>query len=220
MQAAMFLNKKKQTGNTVLLMHFDGTEGGTTFSDAAKPSRTFTPTGATTTAAQTKFGGTSLYVDGVSGSRLLTPDSTELKLATEWTIEFWTYQLTIGSNTWLFGKNTIGSASCLKTYNGTLYMEPDSGSQLTVATSVMKVNQWQHYAMVNHSGWWYLYIDGVAQIAAANASTMGNNIASLVLGGSAFDGSTSKGYYQEFRISRVARYLSGFTPPASRFTLD
>lgn len=223
MLASMLLNKKKAAfGNTVMLLHFDGTNGGTSFTDDASPSRVLTPSAAVTSSTQTLFGGTSLYTNGQSGSRLYTASAPELKLTTEWTIEFFVYLVSIASNTWLFGKNTIGSASCLKTYNGTLYLEPDDGTQITCPTSAMKSGQWQHYAIVNHSGWYYLYLGGVLQASKAvtGAATMGNNTAALSIGGSSFDTSTSNAYFQEFRISKIPRYLSNFTPPTARFTLD
>src|SRR3990167_5305793 len=74
----------------VLMLHMDGTDGATTFTDSSDNAKTMTAVGnAQIDTAQSKFGGASGLFDG-TGDWLTTPDSTDWDLGTgDFTIDFW-----------------------------------------------------------------------------------------------------------------------------------
>ena len=74
---------------TVLLLHCDGTDGATTFTDSSDTSHTVTANGnAQIDTDQSKFGGASGLFDG-TGDYLSIPDSADWDFGTgDWTIDF------------------------------------------------------------------------------------------------------------------------------------
>ena len=92
--------------NTKLLLHCDGTNGGTTFTDSSGSSHTVTANGgANTSTAQKKFGTASAYFDG-TGDFLQSADSPDWDLSGDFTWEMWIRPATI---------NTGGDAHYLMT---------------------------------------------------------------------------------------------------------
>lgn len=87
------------TGTTVLLLHFDGSDASTTFTDSSSFSRTVTPAGnAQIDTAQSVFGGASGLFDG-TGDNLSIPTSTDFDLGTgAWTMEFRVRHSAISAN--------------------------------------------------------------------------------------------------------------------------
>ena len=78
--------------NVSLLMHMDGTNGGTTFTDNSNYALSVTPTNATTSTTQVKFGTASAYFNG--SAYLTMPTTSQFAFGTgDFTIEFWGYRL-------------------------------------------------------------------------------------------------------------------------------
>ena len=86
-----------QWGDKVkLLLHGDGVQGSTTFTDVCD--HTVTPVGdAKISTAQTKTGGSVMVFDG-SGDHLIIPSSVDFDLGTVYTVECWVYANSISSN--------------------------------------------------------------------------------------------------------------------------
>ena len=91
---------------TLALLHFDGANNSTVFTDSSPFNQnvsvvTGTPKIST---AMSKFGGSSLYLDGSSSIKI--PDNANLNLGTGvFTIEFWFYLLSLPSDSaWLLHK--------------------------------------------------------------------------------------------------------------------
>ena len=85
--------------NTVLLMHMDGTNGGTTFTDSSTTPHTVTANGgANTSTAQFKFGTASCHMDG-TGDYLTIPDSPDWNLDGDYTIEMWIRPAAVNAGT-------------------------------------------------------------------------------------------------------------------------
>lgn len=87
-----------------------------------------------------------------------------------------------------------------------------------LATTVVAINTWYHFAVVRSSTQYRFFVNGVEQnsvTSALNITSAAFN--SFILGNSA---STYNGYIDEFRLSNVARYTAGFTPTSTAFSLD
>lgn len=87
------------------------------------------------------------------------------------------------------------------------------------------VNTWYHVAVVRHFGVIKLYVDGVSQGVYNIESDFGDSLPTIIGAivsttpppaySNGFDG-----WIDEFRISRVPRYLEDFTPSAAAFSTD
>ena len=205
---------------TVLLLHFDGTEGSTTFTDSSPFNQTVSVVTGTPkiSTAMSKFGGSSLYLDGSSSIKI--PNNANLNLGTGvFTIEFWFYLLSLPSSDALFlhkmgtPQQIIAISSGKKVYSGFFY-----GSILS--TTVITAGTWYHVAVVRETenGIIKQYINGVNE---GIMSTLGSvdNTGDLAIG-SWFNGGSNRvtGYIDEFRIRKEAVYTGNFTPPTAPFT--
>ena len=236
------LDKIKATGTTVgdvyfpqtkLLLPFDGTNGATTTSDLSNSNHTPTFAGnAQISTAQSKFGGSSLYLDG--------SDQVDLGSSSDWnwptpsgasgdfTIEFWhrrtattnwgTFFSTenvsyggIGTAGFIFGYDSNNNK--LAWYDGTWYYA-SNGSNTTLA-----VDTWYHIAAVRYGSTTKLYLNGVEELSFTDSGSYGT--AKLWLGGrgpeppASFTGMV-EGYIDDVRIIKgVARYTSNFTAPTT-----
>ena len=165
-----------------------------------------------------KFGGSSLYLDGSSSIKI--PNNANLNLGTGvFTIEFWFYLLSLPSSDALFlhkmGTHqqiiAIGSPSG-KVYSGFLY-------GTIMSTTVITAGTWYHFAVVRETenGIIKQYINGVGEGTMSMLGSV-DNAGDLAIG-SQFSGSNRvTGYIDEFRIRKEAVYTTNFTPPTAPFT--
>jgi hypothetical protein len=216
---------------TAMLLRFDGINGSTILHDQAYPSRVLNANApAAISTAQSLWGGSSLAALA-AGANVTTADSAELRLTSDFTLEFDQYLLANNAVQVLAMKapDNASSGGRIQMYSdGTLvvYADQDAitpGSQtLTVAANKLVLNQWQHIALVSKAGVWTLYVDGVPQATAtATGKTWGNNAGMLSIGGNPFvTTAPAQAYLEEFRISNVARYSALFTPITDQFYVD
>lgn len=212
-----------EDADTKLLLHMNGTNGSTAFTDASLSSHPTSVVGAQISTVQYKFGGAS----GLFGaSKYLTiPYTSDFDLSSgDWTMECWFYANSF-SPQFILCKDTYGSNFdwCIFIVSSTqiaIYTN-GTGSNLTVTVPTMSVGTWYHVAIVNSGGTNKIYLDGTSygsntmSITNANTSTMTVGCASWNNPQAFFDG-----YVDEVRISKgVARYTSNFSPPVSEFAM-
>ena len=164
------LDQFKITGSTVgdvyfpqtkLLLPLDGSNGATTTSDSSNSNHTITFAGnAQISTAQSKFGGSSLYLDG-SGDEIDLGSSSDWNWPTpsgasgDFTIEFW-HRRTATTNWGSFFStyNAIGSAGFVFGYSGTTnklawynsaWVYASNGGNTTLA-----VDTWYHIVAVRY----------------------------------------------------------------------
>ena len=209
-----------------LLLHCNGANGSTTFTDNSKNNITVTVNGnSQISTAQSKFGGASGLFDG-SGDYLYVPVSSIQVLGNTWTIECW-YQAISRSNTY----PTIISVSD-NSYAGTIVLFDRHGSASTkfsfaVANAGAIVNgttnvsngTWYHLALVSNNGVVTMYVNGVSE---ASQSSTTNSANKQIYIGANFDYASYptylNGYIDELRITKgIARYTTNFTPQTSEF---
>lgn len=226
---------------TVLLAHFDGTQGSTTFTDSSTYTHALTANGsAHISTTQSKFGGSSLKLDG-TGDYVTSPDSADWFLGTgSFTIDWWGYQGTT-TNQVVFGQYVNGtnwwgavvspvpntSNACL-TIGGLNAGSWDINISCTSSTAGNPTNTWNHYAIVridsgNSSASWRFFINGVSKTLSLNVGAWNGQLRNYT--GSAYIGTLMgnfaadyNGYIDELRVSKgIARWTSDFTPPTSAY---
>jgi hypothetical protein len=212
--------------NVSLLLHMDGTDGSTTFTDSSKNAFSVTANGnAQIDDAQSKFGGAAALFDG-NGDFLSIANDAALGLASgDCTIEAWVYWS--GSNSTGTVLDKDGQAGSFNPqYNISLnnasrlavYLGPTSLQTLTSNTN-LPTSTWVHIAFVRNGTRVALYQGGAVVASATQTATMSNATRALRIGHQANTGTASywNGSIDELRITKACRYQSAFTPPTRPF---
>lgn len=212
--------------SVVSLLHFDGTNGSTTFTDVK--GKTWTGQGnAQISTGRSKWGTASLLLDG-TGDYLVGPSSADWQTGTNnFTVEGWVY---ITSN----GDRPI--ASCAQASSGTagggwnFYATHTNGSAkmrfFDVVSStgingatVVTTNAWHHVAVTRSGNTFRLFLDGVLDGSGTITSAY-NNLTTMLIGAARGPSPTQmfQGSIDDFRFTKgVARYTANFTPSTSAF---
>jgi hypothetical protein len=212
----------------VLLLHFDGADGSTTITDSSQAGTVVTVNSdAQIDTAQSKFGGSSLLVngtnDGISIPGLFNPN------AVDWVVEFWyRSSATPESGGMLFKtEDSDGYTAVALIQTGAttvrLYLDSNTtaGWAYTSSSFTITANTWQHYMIRRNAefGITNLFIDGVWKLGTT--TTLYNaSAATWIFGGKSSGTSSSvKGHFDEIRITNgVTRYATiEFTPPTTAF---
>jgi hypothetical protein len=168
-------------------------------------------------AAQSKFGGYSLYAPaGGSGSWFLDWHQDFLMGVLDWTVECWAYRLSNaavgtlmtlpGSTTFKFSVGTDGLIDVA------FYSAGGSASANNIAT--FPLSSWEHVAVQRRGGNFEVYLSGdlvnTTAVPGGSSADQGATAAMYV--------GRESGYIDEFRVVRgVAVYSDGYTPPSTQF---
>ena len=214
--------------NVSLLLHGDGTNGSTTFTDNSPSPKTLTVLGnAQISTTQKKYGTGSMKFDG-SGDYARTPSSTALQFGTgDLTAECWVYRTAVGNLPGFFqiSTNTNGLQSSATntiaagiTTGGTeVVMYAKNAFNVSASAAGTALNTWIHFAVVRSSGTTKLYVNGTAVITVASDTTNYTGTY-LAVGGLYSTNNLLTGYIDDLRITKgVARYTADFTPPTQAF---
>lgn len=224
--------------NTKLLLHMNGTDASTFFEDdngVRAESSLVGLGGADIDTAQSKFGGTSFYVDGTGGDGVLAylPSN-----PTAITVEGWyKFDGIPSSKSCMFAHNRAstgyGAREWFLTYNyvlndWSLNMKDDTSTTVTRINSTANDHEdtnWHHMAIcMEIGGYARLFIDGDLEEEVDISGytftdwTSGNN--NIWLGHWYASSNNHECYYDEFRISDSIRYTTSFTAPTAPFTND
>jgi hypothetical protein len=212
--------------SVALLLHMDGADASTTFTDVK--GNAFTANGnAQIDTADFKFGGASGLFDG-TGDYADTPDSATFSTGTsDFTIEAWVKKAADGALQYFCGQgsaagvdraNSIGfSAANLFFYSDEVLFIGTIG-----ATTFTVADGWMHVALVRDGTNIRVYKNGVeAGVQAVGASAAQNSASKFAVGRlGEFASNTANGWIDDFRFTNgVCRYPSGttFTPPTRAF---
>jgi hypothetical protein len=230
-----------ESGNdtyTKVLLHFDGTDAGTTITDSnvGGSAHTWTAAGnANTDTAIKKFGTASLLCDG-TGDWVTTPDHADFNLGSgDFTVDCW-FNCTAagGTERYIAGQtDNSASASTISFYilrtaanviSAVASTGPASGITLTGTTQFTDAlnTGWHHVALVRSGDVATLYIDGVAEDSDAMVGTVidsSNDLGVGVIGEIGNNGWT--GSIDEFRISvGIARWTADFNVELAPYGAD
>lgn len=201
------------------LLHMDGVNGGTTFTDSSRYTRASVAYGAAqTSSTQSKFGNSSGYF--TTNSHIRTTPIAELQLNGDFTLETFVYPNTSSDmmlassastqNTQIFRLNENATGR-LSLYDGSAYVFNSLSAGITA-------NSWQHIAYARIGTVTRAFRNGV--VVGTNTTWSGTLRCDII--GSGFYSSSganwANAYIDEFRVTKgVCRYTANFTPPGSAF---
>jgi len=212
-----------------LLLHMDGANNSTVFTDNSASHKAVTTKGtAKISTAQSKFGGSAGYFDGTNSYLSITDIATFNPSAGDYTVELYaraTGPLTGqsrdllaqsdsggGYTPFIFRHSTAGNWA-MGIYNGSAYQSIDGGP--------ITLNQWVHLAMVKSGTTIIFYVDGVSKgsFTIANGGLLSTLSEPMSIGRlGSYNGNYFTGYIDELRVTKgVARYTANFTPPTQAF---
>jgi hypothetical protein len=205
--------------NVQLLLHCNGTDGSTTFTDVK--GHTVTPVGnAQIDTAQSKFDGASYLGDG-SGDYLSITDAGYIE-GNDYTAEFWVR----GNNAAARGLFSCGSAPWHTTIGldggGKIDVRLWTGSAtigITGTTTVYTGGSWHHIALVQSGSTLTLYVNGVREGTPITSGlpSVSTDLFRFGAGISYWTGSHN-GWLDDIRFTKgIARYTTNFTPPTAAF---
>ena len=209
-----------------LLLHMDGAEGSTTFTDNSPTPKTVTASGsAAISTAQSKFGGASL---GLTGGFLSVANSADFDTATgDFTVEFWLRPTSLAAAAILFNKaNATGAGypyqAYVTTWGGLAFRSYNAvGAELfTIATAggLVAVGTWTHLAFVRFGSTFTVYVKGVASGSATYSGYLPTHVFPMSIGAYSNGDAPFSGHIDEFRFTKgAARYTANFTPPTEAF---
>lgn len=216
--------------STKVLLHFDGSDAGTTITDSNSggSAHTWTAAGnANTDTAQSKWGGTSLACDG-TGDWVTTADHADFTLGSgAWTVDFWfRCTATTGSV-----EQLCGQCNSTPDNSSTSFRIGRNASDVIVAIACVSTTAytvtgtttfndatntgWHHCAFVRTGDILRLFIDGVQEGGDVAITGTVNDSSSALRVGAAGEvtGDPWTGWIEEFRLSSTARWTDDFTAP-------
>lgn len=211
---------------TVSLLHCDGVDTSTTFSDsAAGGTHTWTAFGnAQVDTAEAKFGGSALF-DG-SGDYVSTPDSVDWTFGSgDWTVDLW-FNRSGGDGTFrrlLANTNATGTDWTIRISLSDTNVVQATGNGLlwlVAGTTTITTTGWHHVAVVRTGNTIKLFVDGVQEGGDQATSGAASDSAGAMTVGRNGDVNTGfwTGWLDEIRISKgVARWTANFTPPIAPY---
>jgi hypothetical protein len=209
--------------NVSLLLHCDGTNGSTTFTDNSLSAHAVTPVGNTqVSTTQSKFGGASAYFDG-TGDYITTPSSSDFTMGSgDFTLETFIRPDAVGIEQLICGRVDSGFAtqSIRLTLNADHTVKCDvDGSHQAMSSITLSAATWYHLAFVRNGTSGKLYIDGVNSGTCTISGSISDSSAAFSIGRAGeYNGNIYKGFVDEFRLTKgIARYTANFTPPTVAF---
>jgi hypothetical protein len=224
-----------------LLMHMDGANDGTVFTDSSLDGLTVTRAGTPVTkTAEKKFGTASCYLAGTTDwLKLPASDNWSFDASQDFTVECWvkwstqaSYVGVISSKTeissvyngWSLRTDQAG-ANAILSFN--FYNNAGSATFTCMGTSNIGDGSWHHIAATRASNTVRVFVDGIQE----NSGTYSGAIHGTSSGGyglqigmdylNATGSGPMHGYVDEVRIVRgEAKYTASFTEPTSAFTLE
>jgi len=210
---------------TKLMLHMDGSNGGTTFTDSEITPKTITPTSTTTSTAQVKFGTASGLFNGTTS--FLTVDSDFIStgnINSLFSVDFWCFLNSTASRMAVVYQNNgqragdliidISSASVRAIrYTGT-----GTNVKFASATATISTGAWHHiYIGWQAGGSIYFALDGVIESIVQSSTTFSVPSSAIRIGN---DSQVFyNGYMDELRVSDgINRWTSNFIPPTSAYT--
>ena len=217
--------------NVTCLIHFDGANGGTTFTDSSGNCTITGNANAQTTTSEVKYGTASLNCNVAPAYVYVSSATTGvMDFGTgDFTIECWMYRTLDGSRDFVCDsrQNTgnDGSFFLRVDTDNKLEWAANNISNIAKSTNTVPTNQWVHLAVAREGTDIRLFIDGNLEDTSTLSSSLVDDtngtyppiIATTgFLWGANFP--ALNGYMDDLRITKgVARYNANFTPPTEPF---
>jgi len=231
---------ERNSSGEVLLLHLDGTDTSTTFTDSSVlGGHTFTAGGgAQLDTAKAKFGSSSLLLNGTDAFIKLATHSQDFAfLRGDFTLDFWLWRFTAGASHVLFdcrpvsftggdsgpGAVPIAFLQLSLLADNTLQLFVDQSGRIN-GTTALTTGQWYHVALTRSGNDHRLFLDGVQEGYTYTADwdyhcAFGRpyfGASSFIEAGQAF----TDGWMDEIRVLRgQAAWTANFTPPTAAYSV-
>ena len=205
---------------------------------AAPASISITSTRYTTSVTQSKFDGTSAYSDGSAGNQLYVTNWDSSGITTEFTWESWVYFTSVTAENYAM-LYMNGASSATQDYRQVYCSFSGAGAEanrLYVAlgqsgaasflffAQTWAINTWYHVAVSRDSSSNIRAFVNGTQIGTTQNNTRAwtsqSATDSFTIGRFRTDVYRLRGYLDEYRISKTARYTANFTAPTTPFVND
>lgn len=218
--------------NAFCMLHFDGANGSTTITDnnGAGVSRAWsTFNGSTISTAQSKFGGSSGLTNGSNNGFAVSP-ATMQNTTNDFTYDCWIYMTTgNGTRRYVFGMHAVTTGNgghvgleinASNILRGTVFSGPTTFADVLGATA-LSLNTWYHIALVRSGNSVQWYLNGIADgaaVAFSGAVAAPSGTTCIIGRPGDLNQFYFGGHIDEFRWSKVARWLGNFQPPVRAYS--
>jgi len=212
-----------------LLLHMDGSNGSTTFTDSSSSALTVTANGgAQISTSQYKWNGASGTFNGSSAYLELADTSNQLLLSGDFTIECWVYFNSLSGTSVILQSTWIGIGGALalwvhSSYPNKLSLWADSyssGAPIITGITSLATGTWYHVAATRSGNDWSLFVNGILQGTTTSSASVTGKIRRVgaYVDNTGFTFEYLNGYIDDLRITKgICRYNSAFTPPTGPF---
>jgi hypothetical protein len=182
--------------------------------------------------AQVKFGTGSYTSNSLGGFLTVTPFSDLALGSGDWTIELWYFPQRVDTITSTMidfrpvsGAGFFPTISCLggtSTTTTQLIFFTNGVNRITSAVNITPNNQWNSVSVVKYNGSTKMYVNGT-QTGSTYTDPNTYLSAGCIIGANGFSRNGQnplQGYFDEIRISNIARYTSNYTPATEPFVND
>lgn len=204
--------------SVVSLLHFDGADGSTTFTDQTGKVWSGIGSSAQIDTAQSKFGGSALEVP-TGGDYIRRACTADDNFGTgDFTIEFFRRFAATGRK-YTFEINGNDAAIIITPSSGLLEVYGPGSYVINAGTTPFSTGTWYHLALAREGNTWRFFRDGVLYQSATDSRSWGTSTGFVTIsGGAGSSALAGTGHWDEVRITKgVARYTAGFTVPSAAF---
>jgi len=203
----------------VLMLHMNGADASTTFTDSSDTAHTITAVGgAQIDTAQSKFGSASGLFDG-AGDYLTAADHADWDFGTgDFTIDFWLRFNSAGAAYFVDREDSARFA--VRYGGGNLRFDIGGGSVVSQAWSPSN-GVWYHIAATRSGTNCYLFVDGTQHGSTGSSSFNISFTTGIGVGASSTGTQPVNGWMDEVRIVKgQAIWTANFTPPSAEYVAD
>jgi hypothetical protein len=215
--------------NVSLLLHGDGANASTTFTDSSSNNRLFSVlNNAQLTTANKQFGTASMSFDGTTDA-IFTADQANLRMdAGDWTCEGWVYPVSAGAGTFrgIYSKRNSNATFreftiYIDNTNKFNFLATTTGSTwgAVILSAAITHNTWIHFAFTRSGTTLYAFLNGVLISTSAYTGSLTASTENATIGALGSNGDFSfNGQIDDFRLTKgVCRYTANFTPPTAPY---
>lgn len=213
-----------------LLLHCNGTNGGTVFTDSSSRSTSCTVTGGVTTSTTNpKFGSACLLGVGASGYVTASYNASVVLGANDFCVEFWVNPTSfLAGSSILFSNynstSSVGFAIVLNNVGEIRVYASTGGATWTIFSNALvgsvSLSTYSHVSVSRSGNNYYGSINGTVVSLGSFAGTINNPAVGYFVGGSPTGAFEINGRMDDVRLTigtAAARYTSNFTPPIYPF---
>lgn len=214
---------------TKLLLHCDGADSSTMFTDASSSGHSVAANAnAQVDTGQSQFGGASLLLDGTADNLSIAGHSDWAFGTGDFTVDFWLRPNgSLTSHTVMGNRNASGVETHwnIEIEGGAMNLQVHSSASpvFSETNNLLTASTWQHVAWSRSGTTGRLFIGGLVQETVTDSRNYSDAATSLIIGqDGAAPGSglaNFNGWIDEIRISKgIARWTGNFTPPAGPYS--